>query len=97
MQIATHDHRWQSALNHSFQRVDFDEQPVCYHDQPFHATVDQHLQVTSKPSAVVVCVHDDRQILCRLQSFIDSSQNQCAKRIREIENHYSDGIAALTS
>jgi hypothetical protein len=97
MQVSPNHNRRKISANDFLQGIDLHEKPIGHHDQVFHPSVDQHVEVPSDACPVVMSVHYNRQIFGGLQLMIDASQDQSAKWVGQIEHHHPDGVAALVS
>src|SRR5438270_7238246 len=79
------------------QQVDVEKQPVCNHDQGLDAAIEQHLQITLEAAALIVYVRENGQIRRLVESIFDAPQNEGTERVRHVEDHDSDGMAALAA
>ena len=74
------------------QELNVDEEPVGNHDQGFNMAFEQHLEVSLEAIPLVVRVSENRDIRSLIERIFDSSHDQCAKRVRNVEEHHADAL-----
>src|SRR5258708_14027605 len=84
LQLAPNQRGWNAALLQVRQNIDVYEQPVRHHDQSFHLPLQQHLQVSLKPPALIMHIGEDRQERGLVEGILDPPPNQGAESIRHV-------------
>ena len=79
------------------EQIDIEKEPVGNDDQSFDAAVQQHFQVALEAAALVVDVGQDGQVVRLVERVFDAAKNQGAEGVGHVEDHDTDGVAALAA
>src|SRR5215472_6114971 len=97
LQLAS-DHRGgDAAFFEIAEQVNVEEDPVRNDDEGFNTAVEEHLEVTLEAAALVVDVGEDGKIGRLIESVLDTAENHGAERVGHVEDHDTDGVAALAA
>lgn len=77
--------------------VDIDEEPVGHNDQAIDVTLEKHLEITLKTVVLVVGIGEDGKVAEGIEGVFDPAQDGRAEWIGNIEEHYTNALAAAAS